>query len=325
MGWNPFTKGSINLFIDDQAIRCLELYQANPLSVTKISEQKLPEGIIREGKINDRDGFLIIIKNLVKAWKLNKRKLQFIIPDALVVIRKIEVAKSIQVNELHSHLALEIGTSIHLPFDEPVFDTHYIREASEFNEILLFAAPKQPVNEYVELFQEVNFKPFVVDISSICLYRLYHKLNEQATEDDHILMLQIGSNAITTTIFNNNLPLFMRHFTLNQEMSATTDTHYLDKLQETSYVQEIIAELERISNFYRFSIHQGTVQLTKVIITGEDNELQQMQQQMESALGIPVTIFEDQSIRLHRKSKKRAGISLPPVYYPVLGLALKEV
>ncbi|MGP7816825.1 hypothetical protein [Niallia sp. 01092] len=52
---------------------------------------------------------------------------------------------------------MEFGTSIHVPFEDPVFD-YYLLQEREHNkqQILLFAAPEHAVSSYTDLVEEAK-------------------------------------------------------------------------------------------------------------------------------------------------------------------------
>lgn len=312
---NPFKKKSINFIIDDHTLRFLELDKPEPLSVKELGEKRLSEGTIHEGKINDRKLLLESISTIVSERKLRNRTIQFIVPDSLVVVRKVEIPKQVQMNEITNYLELEIGTSIHLPFDVPVFDIHLIQETLDYKEILLFAAPKDIVSEYIDVFKEAKLKVVVADVSSLALYRLYHKLKE-VNQEGHILFVQHGEGTVNATIFHKHLPMFMRHFVL--ESTAEPDI-------EPYLVQEVTSELERIINFYRFTINQGNEMIARVVLSGDSTQVGQIQLSIQEGLGLPVEIFTSEAIPLSSKSSQGCEQFLSPKYYIALGLALKEV
>src|SRR4051794_24272580 len=112
----------VNLVLNDHSIRYLELKQTNSLTAHKWSERFLPPGIISNGKITDIDSLTNILEECIDEWKIQRRQVRFIVPDPVVIIRKVTVPADIRDDEMKGYLYLEIGSSIHLPFEEPVFD-----------------------------------------------------------------------------------------------------------------------------------------------------------------------------------------------------------
>lgn len=57
--------------------------------------------------------------------------MRFLVPDSRLVIRKVAIPKDIKDDEIKGYLYLEMGTSIHLPFEEPIFDVVLLEETEE--------------------------------------------------------------------------------------------------------------------------------------------------------------------------------------------------
>src|SRR5881392_2762970 len=112
----------VNLVINDHSIRFVELKQANPPTAQRWSERLLPPGIINDGKIIDAESLANIVEECIDEWKIQRRSVRFIVPDSLVIIRKVSIPAEVQDDEIHGYLYLEMGSSIHLPFEDPVFD-----------------------------------------------------------------------------------------------------------------------------------------------------------------------------------------------------------
>jgi type IV pilus assembly protein PilM len=112
----------INLIINDHSIRFLELKQANPPIAHKWGERLLPPGLINEGKIIDHESIGNIIQECQDEWKIHKRNVRFTVPDPLVIIRKVAIPADVVDDEVKNYIYLELGSSIHLPFEDPVFD-----------------------------------------------------------------------------------------------------------------------------------------------------------------------------------------------------------
>ena len=115
-------------------------------------------------------------------------------------------------DEIHGYLYLELGKSLHLPFEDPVFDTVVLSEKEDKKEILLFAAPEAAVLEYSQLFSDVKLRPLEAEVSPLALYRLYEYLGQaQAGED--LLMVQFDLNTICICIFEQDIPNVYALFT----------------------------------------------------------------------------------------------------------------
>ena len=180
MAFSLFSKKNhiANIIITDRFIRFVELKQANPPIAARWGEKLLPAGLISNGEIQDYESLMMILEECVDEWKIRNRKVRFLIPESLVIIRKVMIPAEVMDDEIHGYLYLELGKSLHLPFEDPVFDTVVLSEKEDKKEILLFAAPEEDVLEYSQLFSDVKLRPLEAEVSPLALYRLYEYLGQ---------------------------------------------------------------------------------------------------------------------------------------------------
>src|SRR4051812_6520016 len=215
MAFSLFTPKNriIYLVLNDHSIRLFELKQANPPSAQRWNERFLPPGIISDGKITDIDSLANILEECIDVWKIQRRQVRFLVPDQLVIIRKVSIPAEIQDDEIQGYLYLELGSSIHLPFEEPVFDFYSIESDGKTRDLLLFVAPEQQVMEYANLLSKLKLTPLAADISPLALYRLYHQLDDTSA-NEVLFSVQFDLTSVNLSIFEQYVPLVMRQFAL---------------------------------------------------------------------------------------------------------------
>ncbi|HHY72842.1 MAG TPA: pilus assembly protein PilM [Bacillus bacterium] len=317
-------KRCANIVIKDHVIRYMEIRSSSPLSIRLQGERDLPSGIISEGHIVDKESLILILEECVEEWKIKGQDVRFIVPDSFVVIRTVEVPNEINDDEIKGYLYLELGTSIHLPFEDPVFDLFVLGTTENKKNVLLFAAPEQIVQDYVEVFEEVKLNPIVADISPLSIYRLYAKL-DLANPNDHLMVIQFDLPMVNVSLFHDDKPLFMRHlvFDLNYSLwQKNYNGEYEWKGEQAdlqAQMEDIFTEIDRIMNFYRFSMQQGNQEVTKILLTGDHPDLDNIKNRLVELYEVPIatikdaTLVDSNSEELHRK------------FHLALGLAMKEV
>lgn len=319
----------INLVINDHSIRFLELKQENLLTPQRWLERFLPTGIITDGKIVDFDSLSSILEECIDDWKIRRRSIRFIVPDPLVIIRKVTIPADVQDDEIKGYLYLELGSSIHLPFEEPVFDYYSLNDNGKTKELLLFAAPEQNVMEYVDLLNRLKLNPVAADISPLSLYRLYHKL-DRAAGDEVLFTVQFDLTSVNLCIFDETVPLVMRHFSLpfdidQWEISRDTLGLMVCKFNgepEELVVQfeDIFKEINKLLDFYRYSQSNNEKQdITKFLLNGDHPMVMAIYDEMKGRYDIPVDL-----ITIDNETKNK-HMSIPSNLFLPLGLALKEV
>ena len=318
----------VNIIINDHSIRYVELKQANSFLLNKCGERFLPHGIITNGYINDIDTLTDILEECIEEWKIQKRQVRFLVPDSFVIIRKVSIPADVKNDEIHSYLYLELGSSIHLPFDEPVFDTVILSEGMDKKEVLIFAAQEEKVMIYANLLSDLKLDPIAAEISPLALYRLYHHLNE-TKNDEHLLAVQFDVHMVNISIFENHIPFFMHHipseysqekWDLKLNSSGHHELIYMGESNDVNYhFEDTYKEISRLMDFYRYTLNQGKKEVTKILINGDHPFLPLIMKAMENRFGVPIVTINDQQLKAINEN------SVPNSYYLGLGLALKEV
>jgi type IV pilus assembly protein PilM len=318
-----------NLILKDHVIRYIELKSRHPLSIAKYGEKFLPEGIISDGKIVSREMLEAILEQCIQSWKIRKRRIRFIVPDSYIAIRKLSVPSVLKAEEIRGYLSLELGETIPLPFEQPVFDFVPLKQISnEEQEILLFAAPEQAVAEYTQLFERLKLKPIAADISPLSLYRLLFTLKD-INPKEHLLLVQCDLSSVHVTVFHEHYPLFTRQLNVEMNMNdweqiqiGNSNKYYLQwtRSEEELNLQfeNIITEIDRVMNFYRFSFQQGEQQINGIVLMGDHPFFHNIYRLMVDRFNIPVEHIDDEVIQALSDPLDRS-------YYLPLGLALKEV
>lgn len=318
----------INMVLNDHSIRFVELKQMNPPTPQKWKERFLPPGIITDGKITDYESLENILEECIDEWKINRRCIRFLVPDSLVIIRRLSIPSDIQDDEVKGFLYLELGSTIHLPFDEPVFDFYSLGDHGMNREILLFAAPEKYVMEYANLFTKLKLNPIAADISPLALYRLYYQL-DLSSQGENLFTIQLDLTGVNMCIFEGSLPFVMRHFSLpfevekwkiNRDKNDFVNLKYIGDTSEFVYhFEDIMKEVTKLMDFYKYSINNGKKEVTKFLLSGDHPLLVTFLEEMKERFELPVI-----TMSLDYLAKGDTGI-IPPKHLLTLGLALKEV
>ncbi|WML47376.1 pilus assembly protein PilM [Neobacillus sp. PS3-34] len=319
---------TVNLILNDHSIRYLDLKQTNPPVAQKWGERFLPPGIISEGRIIDFESLENILEECLEDWKLNKRSVRFTVPDPLVIIRKVAVPADVEEDELKSYLYLELGSSIHLPFEDPVFDIYQLPSEGSQKEILLFASPEKYVMELADLLSGLKLNPVSADISPLALYRLYHTL-DQGNRDERLFNIQFTLTSVTMSVFENQIPQFMRHFPLDFDLEKweikrdRTGHHEYRYTGESTELQfqldDIYKEMIKLMDFYKYSLHNGSKEISKILLSGDHPLLLLIYKEINERFEVPVQTLNIETVT-NTKNKV-----VPATHLLALGLALKEV
>ncbi|MBS4194832.1 type IV pilus biogenesis protein PilM [Lederbergia citri] len=304
-----------NIVFTDKSIRFMETVHKSELEILQMDEQPLTPGTIKDGRIVDDEMLRLVLEQCVDKWKLKRREVRFLIPDPFIIVRQVKVPAEIQEDELNGYLFLETGTTIHLPFEDPVIDSVILRKEEREQDILLVAAPREIVDSYIRLLEDVKLKPVVAEISPLSLYRFY-KTSGMAKKDDHIMLLNCDEDLLTMSIFHQDIPIFVRPITADSLQQSIIEMIGED---DAFYIDDAIIEIEKVMDFYRYTLNQGKVAISRVILSGDHGELSIIEERLRTRLQIPIEQYDLE------KYTAGDGRAVFPSHISILGLSLKEV
>jgi type IV pilus assembly protein PilM len=321
-------KEIVVLVFKDYVIRYLTMKAGDEASVKTFDEYYLPENLIDEGKLVDPNALKVILDDCVKNWGLKGKEVYFLAPDSSVVVRQMQVPPDLSDSEIKGHIYMEIGTSIHLPMENPLFEVEVLGVTENKKDILLFAAPEHVINDYVALLKDVKLKPVVCDLSPLAIYRLFFERNQVIT-DDHTLNIQFDLQSMTASIFREHKLVFMRHLKMDTDIKNWKSSKdekgimYLvwdgDEEFLEAEIQEVLIEVERVINFYRFNLSQGKEEISNIFLSGDHPMLTEIKNRINDITELRVSTFKEQTF------STLSGSYIPRRYHLCLGLALKEV
>ncbi|AVQ99625.1 pilus assembly protein PilM [Oceanobacillus iheyensis] len=293
------SNGRVNIVITNRKLR-YTYHKSNKMEgLQEHGELELPPSVLEEGKIMDKALFSELIRQLVHEYKWKRKKLLFAVPDDTVVIRQLEVPATLSREEAKGYIETQLGNSIYLPFSNPAIAIDFLEKQDDKQHVILFAYPKEKITDYVDVFEQQGLRPVVADLTSLSVYR-YYMATRQETTQHHILLVHWNEDALVLTAFKENKPVFTRNMKVEQ---ATEEVD----IERT--IDEYLIEINRIIDFYQYSITKGDAQIELLLLSGDYPGLPILKQRyIESTL-----VVEDFT-----------NGELPSKYTDVLGLAMKN-
>ncbi len=268
---------------------------------------KLAPGIIKEGKVKDREGFINALKELhSQISKKSKEKISIIVtlPDDNVYIEVFGLPQAAGANlEEAAHLNLQMISPI--DFNNSYSDWQLIGEKIvDGNQLEVLGAfiQKEIVDDFEHCLKEAGFVVVAIECPAFSLSRLAIEEGANVENKDAYILLQIGTNGLGFNVIRRGNFCF-NHFVPWQSV-------YGEK-RETSladFKNIIINEIQRVLKFYEN--HWGG-QINNLLLVSP--RLNQEVSQIISG-NFPIQV---QMLALKRFRE------LEPVWFSALGSALR--
>ncbi|WP_062513870.1 type IV pilus biogenesis protein PilM [Halobacillus sp. KGW1] len=268
--------GRIHFIIKTHVIRFLHSKSAGGKEdLVEAGEIPIPKGVWADGRLQDPEELFRIVGSLVEEREWKKKQLYFTVPDHSVVIRMLDIPAEVKEEEIKGYLYMQVGDTLHLPFDNPSFDFAMIREDEDGKKtIVIFAYPEIQMEEMSRLFERTGLKPVVADISALAIHRAY--LQSMSNEEgEHLLLADWNIDGCVLTVFRDGAPVVHNHTTcpLSFEQWEKTNGCYSwsgeDPAEPSRHTMDQVNEIERVMAFYRYSVMNDEAGVSKVMITGD--------------------------------------------------------
>ena len=304
-----FKKRIAGMEINDCCIRVVELSGSNnndPV-ITCYGKKLLENGIVKDGKVANKDGFKKALGELKKEIKLKSTELILGLNNDDVLIRFLKLPK-IEKSKLGSFIRFQ--SADYIPFKIEDFEIDYTilgeqkTSEGEFYNVLLVAARKTMLNDYLNVFESTRF--LLRDIKSSVLSVDIFLPKEYENKTCAIINFSCASCSIL--ILGKKVPVFAR--------SIIVGTNEKENIAEF-----VLAEIGS-SILYAHSQNRSLL-VEKILLIGSDAAKTGIKQDIENSLHISTEVLKPYRNLYEAKTTDITQAELDAAKYAVaLSLAL---
>lgn len=200
----------VGIDIGSHAIKVCQLKRTDQAyMVVNLGSAVLPEDAVDDGTLNEPELVGKIIAELLKNLKIKKKKVGFSISGYSVIVKKVNLAVMSE-EELEEHIQTEAEQ--YIPFDiEDVYldfqDLKTNKGDSERTDVMLVAAKKDIVDDYLEMLEDLNLKPVIVDVDGFALENTYEY---NYPKNENVALVDIGASKMNINIISKGVSVVAR-------------------------------------------------------------------------------------------------------------------
>ena len=204
-------KNVIGLDIGSSSVKLVELREGkNGHKLQHLAISPLPPEAIVDGALMDSVTIIDTIRDLVTSTT-KTRDVVTSVSGHSVIVKKITLPFMTE-RELRDSINWEAER--HIPFDinDVNLDFQILGAGSEnpdMMDVILVAAKKDIINDYVSVVMEAGLSPLVVDIDAFALENMVG-INYDIDRDDMVAIANVGASVTNITILKNNVSAFTR-------------------------------------------------------------------------------------------------------------------
>lgn len=342
-------KDLVGIDIGSSSIKLVQLkevrggYQLVNLGIVKLH----PEAIV-DNAIMDSSAVVEAIRELVESLKVKTKNVATSISGHSVIIRKIllpimteeEMEASIQW-EAEQYIPFEIS-EVNLDFQILGPDAN---DASQMN-VILVAAKKDFVNDYVALFKECGLNPQVMDVDCFAIANVY-EANYGVSDSEIVALIDLGASSMNVNILKGGMSVFTRDIQMggnayNEELQkrlglSSDDAEKVKLGGEVNSVssetvntiiedatEALTTDIQRSLDF--FSASSADERPRKIFITGGVSKVQAIRTSLSQRLGVEVQLIDPwRQITCGKNFDADYLKAMGPLFTVAVGLAMRRV
>ena len=210
---------TFGLDINDSSLKIIKLRRKRGfLQPVSYNEKKVKSGIIKDGIIQDEDGFVKIIKDAVATVKGEKLKTKYVIaslPEEKSFSQVIQMPK-MKKGELKSAVLFEAENYIPLPIDRVYLDFQVIDpivDHLDHLDVLIIAVEKTIVDSYISCLKQSGLVPIALEVETQAIARTLIKNETSSAPLALIDFAYIIGGALIMFVFGMFANILIRRLT----------------------------------------------------------------------------------------------------------------
>jgi type IV pilus assembly protein PilM len=234
------SKSIVGLDIGSSTIKAVEISRRSngeEFELTHLGVSRLPAEAIVQGAFLNSSAIVDGIREAIDNAKIKTKQIAAAVSGHSVIVKKVNLP-SMTPEELDEQIRWEAEQ--YIPFDVNEVNLDFqILDSSDGEgqmEVLLVAAKKDLIDDYVQVIQEAGLQPAVIDVASFAVENAFES-NYDIHPGEVAALVNIGAQVVNINIVQNGAPAFTRDIT-------TAGNQYTEEIQKALSIS--FDEAERI-------------------------------------------------------------------------------
>jgi len=306
-------KGVIGLDIGSSSIKLVELGESkSAYKLQNLGMAPLPPEAIVDGALMDSVTIIDTIRELISNTKAKTKDVITSVSGHSVIVKKITLPLMSN-SELEESIQWEAERYIPFDINEVNIDFQIFGSSSENPEVMdvvLVAAKKDIINDYVSVIIESGLNPVIIDVDAFAIENML-SVNYEMEKDETVAMANVGASITNINILKNNMTAFTRDIfkggnQITEEIQRQLHIDYEEaekikvgsKIDATSQsiIQEVLKSASEslaieIGNSMEFFQSTTTYEkISKLYLSGGGSKIKDFDIALQQQIGIPVEI-----------------------------------
>ena len=205
-------KDVIGLDIGSSSVKLVELSKGKDgFKLQNLGISPLPPEAIVDGALMDSVTIIDTIRDLISTTKTKKKDVVTSVSGHSVIVKKITLP-FMTVAELEESIQWEAERYIPFDINDVNIDFQIFGSSPDnpdLMDVVLVAAKKDIINDYVSVIMESGLNPVIIDIDSFALENML-AINYEIDKDETVAIVNVGASITNINILKNNISGFTR-------------------------------------------------------------------------------------------------------------------
>ncbi len=304
----------IGLDIGSNAIKMVEIDRSKKFTLEFAGIAALPDGTVVDKSLKKPDVIRNAISALYRNSKSNSKRVAVSLAGKSVIIKQVSMT-SMNDGQLEKQIQLEAEPYIPFDIKDVNLDWYIMGERPEREgtmDVVLVAAKKDYMAEYLDLITSLGLTPIVVDVDPFALEVMY-EFSYPNVQEEVVALVNAGASTININILKSGASQYTRDLpiggdSITREIMRLLDVDFswaenikhgarveginsknLRKIFQRS-IDYFVSELQKILDFFSTNVSYDPIQ--KIFLSGGAAGTYGLISTMESELNIPVEIVD---------------------------------
>ena len=205
------SKGIVGLDIGSHAVKVVAMKPQRgdiPFQLTHFGIAELPSESIVEGAVVRPGDVAEVIRDLLDNNKIKGSRIATAVSGHAVIVRRVTMPRMDE-DELRESIVWEAEEYIPFDVDDVNLDFVILDEDEEGSEmdVVLVAAKRDRVDEFMSVIEEAGRHPVVVDVDAFALQNAFDNAYPERQHED-VALLNIGASVINAAVLEEGRPVF---------------------------------------------------------------------------------------------------------------------
>lgn len=306
-------RGVIGLDVGSSSIKLVELGETkNGYKLQNLGILPLPPEAIVDGALMDSVTIIDTIRELINSTKTKTKDVVASVSGHSVIVKKISLPVMSE-SELEESIQWEAERYIPFDINDVNIDFQIFGSSSENPEVMdvvLVAAKKDIINDYVSVITEAGLNPVVIDVDAFAIENML-EANYEIEKDEAVAIANVGASITNINILKNRMTAFTRDIfkggnQITEEIQRQLHIDYEEaekikvgsKIDASSQpiIQNVLREASEslameIGNSIEFFQSTTTYEkISKLYLSGGGAKIKDFDIILQQQIGIPVEI-----------------------------------